>query len=891
MAKNLFIVESPAKAKTIEGFLGKDYVVKSSIGHIRDLISKQMGVDIENNFEPKYEISPEKKAVVAELKKLAKSSETVWLATDEDREGEAIAWHLFEALELTNKNTRRVVYSEITKPAILKAIDNPRKIDQHLVDAQQARRVLDRLVGYELSPILWKKVKPSLSAGRVQSVTVRLIVEREREIMNFTSVSTYKVAAVFETEGKAIIKAELSKKLNTLDEAKAFLEKCKSAAFVISNLETKPAKKSPSAPFTTSTLQQEAGRKFGYSVAQTMSIAQRLYESGKITYMRTDSVNLSDAALDAAQSEIKRIYGDKYHQLRKYKTKSKNAQEAHEAIRPTYMNQHTIDGEVQEMRLYDLIWKRTVSSQMADAELEKTTVTITVSTASELFIAQGEVLKFDGFLKVYMETKESEGDEDENTEAILPPMKINEKLIRQNITATERFSHHPARYTEAGLVKKLEELGIGRPSTYAPTISTVQKRGYVIKEDRVGTPRNYNVLTLKDSTLAEEIKSENTGAEKSKLFPTDIGIVVNDFLITNFKDILDYNFTARVEEEFDEVAEGKLGWTKMLDEFYKPFHKTVVSAESSERASGERILGKDPKSGKVVLVRVGRFGPMAQIGAQDDEEKKFASLRKDQRLENITLEEALTLFKLPRIVGKYENDDIMVAIGRFGPYIKNNGAFISIPREDDPYTITLERCTELLKLPKLPKVLGKHNEQDISVNKGRFGPYIKYGNTFASLSKGEDPFSVTLQRAIELVDAKLIKDAEKNIKLFTENADVKVVNGRYGPCIQIGRKFFKIPKEKQPADLTLEECLDIAGVKSSDEITKAKGGKFGKAKEKKATPVKKAAVKKVTAKSVSSNGTSVTKKAPVKPARPAGGKAAKKTAKKTAKKANAKTKK
>lgn len=845
MAKNLFIVESPAKAKTIEGFLGKDYTVKSSIGHIRDLVKKKIGIDVENNFEPEYEISPEKKNVVAELKRLSKNADTVWLATDEDREGEAIAWHLFEALSLSDKNTKRIVYSEITKSAILKAIDNPRKIDKHLVDAQQARRVLDRLVGYELSPVLWKKVKPSLSAGRVQSVTVRLIVEREREIMNFISVSTYKVSAVFETEGKAIIKAELAKKIPTLEETKAFLEKCNGANYSITNLETKPARKSPSAPFTTSTLQQEAGRKFGYSVAQTMSIAQRLYEAGKITYMRTDSVNLSDTALDAAKNEIKRIYSDKYYQVRKYKNKNKNAQEAHEAIRPTYMNQHTVDGEVQEMRLYDLIWKRTIASQMSDAELEKTTVTISISTTDETFVAQGEVLKFDGFLKVYMETKESDNDEDETTSGILPPMKVNEKLIRQSITATERFSHHPPRYTEASLVKKLEELGIGRPSTYAPTISTVQKRGYVIKEDRIGTLRKFNVLILNDSEIKQELNTENTGAEKSKLFPTDIGMVVTDFLIENFKDILDYNFTAHVEEEFDEVAEGKLSWVKMLDEFYKPFHKTVVLAENSERASGERILGKDPKSGKTILVRVGRFGPMAQIGEQNDEEKpRYASLRKNQRIDNITLEDALTLFKLPRVVGQYEGDDIVVSIGRFGPYIKNNGAFISIPREDDPYTITLERCEEILKLPKLPRVLGKHNDQEVSANKGRFGPYVKYGNTFASMGKAEDPFTITLARAIELIDAKLLKDAEKNIKLFTENADVKVVNGRYGPCIQIGRKFFKIPKEKTPAELTLEECLDIAGVKSSDEITKAKFGKGKVAKTKATTKVDKKAPKK-----------------------------------------------
>ncbi|MCC6691179.1 MAG: type I DNA topoisomerase [Bacteroidia bacterium] len=852
MAKNLFIVESPAKAKTIEKILGKDFVVKSSIGHIRDLVQKKMGIDVENNFEPQYEIPNEKKHVVADLKKFSKNAETVWLATDEDREGEAIAWHLYESLGLTASKTKRIVYSEITKPAILKAIENPRSIDQNLVDAQQARRVLDRLVGYELSPILWKKVKPSLSAGRVQSVSVRLIVEREREIMNFKSTSSYKVSAIFETEGKSIIKAELSKKLSTFEDAKSFLEKCRNAEFVISNLETKPARKSPSAPFTTSTLQQEAGRKFGYSVAQTMSIAQRLYEAGKITYMRTDSVNLSDVALEAARNEIIRIYGDKYHHQRRYKTKSKGAQEAHEAIRPTYLNQHSIDGEVQEMRLYDLIWKRTLASQMADAELEKTIVTIRISTTQENFVAQGEVLKFDGFLKVHMETKENDGEDDEVAEGILPPMKINESLKRKNISATERFTHYPPRYTEASLVKKLEELGIGRPSTYAPTISTIQKRGYVVKEDRVGTPRNYNIITLKENDIKPETATENTGAEKSKLFPSDIGMVVTDFLTTNFKEILDYNFTARVEEEFDEVAEGKMKWTAMLDEFYKPFHKTVINAEGSERASGERILGKDPKTGKTVLVRVGRFGPMAQIGEQNDEEKpRYASLRKDQRIDNITLEDALTLFKLPRVVGKYEGDDITISIGRFGPYIKNNGGFISIPREDDPYTITLERCEQLLKLPKLPKILGKHNDQEISVNKGRFGPYVKYGNTFASLSKNEDPFTVSLQRAIELAEAKLKKDAEKNIKLFPENAEIKVVVGRYGPCIQMGRKFFKIPKGKEPNELTLQECLEIAGVKASKNNSKANTTKSVKQKEtptKKAASPKKTSVKKKSAK-------------------------------------------
>jgi len=586
MSKNLFIVESPAKAKTIEGFLGKDYKVKSSIGHIRDLVEKEMGVDIENDFEPKYEIPADKKAIVAELKKLAREADTVWLATDEDREGEAISWHLFEALGLSARKTKRITYSEITKSAILRAIENPRTIDKNLVDAQQARRVLDRLVGYEISPILWKKVKPSLSAGRVQSVAVRLIVEREREIQHFKSTSSYKVTAVFHTEGKAVLKAELNKKFATREEATAFLEKCRTAGFSVSNLETKPARKSPSAPFTTSTLQQEAGRKFGYSVAQTMRIAQHLYENGLITYMRTDSVNLSGTAIGQATDEIKRLYGEKFVHVRQYKTKSKGAQEAHEAIRPTYMNRHGIDGEPQEMRLYDLIWKRTIASQMADAELEKTIVTIKASTADEVFIATGEVIKFEGFLKVYFETREDESDEDAQ-EGLLPPMKTGEGLTAAEISAVERFTHHPPRYTEASLVKKLEELGIGRPSTYAPTISTIQKRGYVVKEDRTGVQRNFNVITLRGGSVNAEVRTENTGAEKAKLFPTDVGMVVTDFLLANFPDIMDYHFTAKVEEDFDEIAEGKVDWRKLMRDFYKPFHKTVENvAEHSERQSG-----------------------------------------------------------------------------------------------------------------------------------------------------------------------------------------------------------------------------------------------------------------------------------------------------------------
>jgi len=862
MGKNLFIVESPAKAKTIEGFLGKDFIVKSSIGHIRDLVSNKMGIDIDNKFTPEYEITADKRGIVSELKKLAKGADMVWLATDEDREGEAIAWHLSEALELKEEKTKRVVYSEITKNAILKAIDNPRTIDKHLVDAQQARRVLDRLVGYELSPILWKKVKPSLSAGRVQSITVRLIVEREREIVNFVPVSSFKVSAVFLTERKGILKAELQKKLKTMEEAEAFLNKCIAAIFTITGLETKPAKKSPSAPFTTSTLQQEAGRKFGYSVGQTMSIAQKLYESGKITYMRTDSVNLSDAALAEAKQVIEDQYGPEYHQMRKFKTKSKGAQEAHEAIRPTAMAVQQVAGTPQEVRLYDLIRKRAIASQMADAALEKTTITIGVSTAEEAFVSQGEVLKFDGFLKVYMESKDNENEEeDEAAEGILPPVALQEKLLAQKIQAVERFTHHPARYTEASLVKKLEELGIGRPSTYAPTISTVQKRGYVLKEDRAGVVRNYSVLTIQGQSIEIKVEQENTGAEKAKLFPSDIGMVVNDYLQVNFDNIMDYHFTAHVEEEFDEVAEGKLNWTDMLEEFYKPFHAKVINASNSERVSGERILGTDPKTGKTVLVRVGRFGPMAQIGDAEDEDKKFASLRKDQRLENITLEDALTLFKLPRVVGDFEGEPVTVAIGRFGPYLKHKGAFISLSPQDDPYTIDLERVDFLMRQPKLPKVLGQYKDQDLSVNKGRFGPYVKLGDTFASLSKGEDPFEVTYARAVELVDAKIQKDAEKIIKVFEGNNLVKVVNGRYGPCIQAGRKFFKIPKDTEPADLTLEQCLSITGLDKPATKGAAKKGaaKKGAAKKKAA---KKGAAKKKAAKKVATKKGSTEKNVP-----------------------------
>ncbi len=753
MAKNLVIVESPAKAKTIEGFLGKDFEVKSSYGHVRDLSKKGISIDVSKNYEPQYEVMPDKKNIIAELKKLAKGAEKVWLATDEDREGEAISWHLYETLNLKPNNTERIVFHEITKAAILNAIEHPRKIDKHLVDAQQARRILDRLVGFELSPVLWKKIKPSLSAGRVQSVAVRLIVEREREVIDFKSTSAFKISAVFNV-GNSVLKADLPKRFDTEVIAKKFLENCVGAAYKIVNLEIKPSKKTPSAPFTTSTLQQEASRKLGFSVAQTMVVAQHLYESGHITYMRTDSVNLSDTAIEAAKEEITSSYGKEYVQVRKYKTKAKGAQEAHEAIRPTYFNKSNVPGDSSEQRLYDMIWKRTIASQMSDALLEKTTATISISSSPENLIAQGEVLKFDGFLKVYIESTD---DEDEEQSGMLPPLKIGEDLALNIMSAVERFTHHAPRFTEASLVKKLEELGIGRPSTYAPTISTVQKRGYVVKEERIGHQRVFKLLTLKNNQVKSEEKSEITGAEKGKLFPTDIGMVVNDFLVDNFKNVLDFNFTASVEKEFDEIAEGKMQWDKMIDGFYKKFHKNVeVTLETSERASGERLLGTDPVSGKSIFARIARFGPVVQIGeATETEKPRFASLRADQRLESLTLEEALELFKLPRKVGEFESNDLQVSIGRFGPYIKHGSSFYSLKKEDDPYTIEQER-------------------------------------------------------AIELILSKRKADSEKVIKIFSEDQSVQILNGRWGPYIVIGKDNFKIPKEKDPNSLTLKDCLEIA---------------------------------------------------------------------------------
>lgn len=761
MSKNLVIVESPAKAKTIEGFLGKGFTVKSSFGHIRDLPGKNISIDIENEFEPQYVISDDKKKIVAELKKLAKSSDIVWLATDEDREGEAISWHLEEALDLkkNKKETKRIVFSEITKSAITKAIENPRKVNRNLVDAQQARRVLDRLVGYELSPVLWKKVKPSLSAGRVQSVTVRLIVEREREIQNFQITDFFKVVGFFQLNKGASFKAEVSSRFKSYDEAKSFLEKCATSTFSIKDLVKKPASKSPSAPFTTSTLQQEASRKLGFSVAQTMIVAQRLYEAGKITYMRTDSVNLSETALNGAKDYIAKTFGKEYSNVKKYSSKSKGAQEAHEAIRPTNLAIDSLGEATQEARLYELIWKRTLASQMSNAKIERTTATIDVSEATNNFVAKGEILQFDGFLKVYLEGTDDEDEDDKAQEGMLPAMAKGDQVEMKEIISTQRFTQHPARYQEASLVKKLEELGIGRPSTYAPTISTIQKRGYVSKEEREGKERKYQVLTLDKEGVHEKVATEKTGAEKNKLFPTDTGMVVTDFLAEHFKNIMDYSFTADVEKQFDDIAEGQLKWNKMIEKFYNPFHETVEDTlENADRAKGERLLGEDPETGKPVYARIGRYGAMVQIGSVDDEEKpKFASLLKNQSIGTITFEEAMDLFKLPREIGEYEGKKVSAAIGRFGPYLKWNNLFISLKK-----------------------------------------------------AEGDDPFTVEMERAKVLIEAKKEQEANKYIKVFEEDKTIQVLNGRWGPYIKFGKTNVKIPKDVKPEELTLEDCKRIA---------------------------------------------------------------------------------
>ena len=760
MQKNLVIVESPAKAKTIEKFLGKEFKVLSSYGHIRDLKKKEFSLDVKDNFKPNYEIPADKKKLVTELKEEAAKSEMVWLASDEDREGEAIAWHLYEVLNLKPENTKRIVFHEITKQAILKAIEQPRDIDLNLVNAQQARRVLDRIVGFELSPVLWRKVKPALSAGRVQSVAVRLIVEREREIQSFKSEASYRVTALFlvpDADGKQVeMKADLGRRFKTKEEAKQFLSACQTATFTISDITTRPLKKFPAAPFTTSTLQQEAARKLGFTVAQTMMIAQRLYESGKITYMRTDSVNLSSLAINTSKEVITELMGENYVHSRNFATKSKGAQEAHEAIRPTYMSSAKIEGTAQEKRLYDLIWKRTIASQMAEAEVEKTTVTIAISGVQDTFTAVGEVVKFDGFLRVYRESYDEEVEQEDETR-MLPPLSVGQDLISKELTATERFTQHPLRYTEALLVHKLEELGIGRPSTYAPTISTIQQREYVVKGDKAGEERNYTMLTLKEGNITEQVRTEMVGTEKSKLLPTDIGIVVNDFLTQYFPNILDYNFTANVEKQFDEIAEGKESWTTTLKEFYGDFHPSVENtlAVKNETKAGERILGIDPQSGKQVSVKIGRFGPVAQIGKAEDEEKpRFAQLKKEMSIESVSLEEVLDLFKLPRELGEYEGATITIGAGRFGPYIYHNKAYTSLP-------------------------------------------------------KGTDPMSITLEEAIDLIKEKLNAEAQRHIKQFAEEPELEIMNGRFGPYIAYKGSNYKIPKDIVPQDLTLDACHEL----------------------------------------------------------------------------------
>ena len=759
MAKNLVIVESPAKAKTIEGFLGKDYTVKASQGHVRDLNKNTLSINVEKNFEPEYEISDDKMNIVAELRKLTKASDTVWLASDEDREGESISWHLYEVLDLKKKNTKRIVFHEITKSAIQHAIENPRDINMGLVNAQQARRVLDRLVGYELSPLLWKKVKPSLSAGRVQSVAVRLIVEREEEIKNFKQTSAYRVTAQFTffKDGQEYnLLAELPHRFDTEEETQKFLESCLNATYKVDNIEKKPTMRYPAPPFTTSTLQQEAARKLGLSVANTMRIAQQLYESGKITYMRTDSVNLSSLALEMAKKEIAENYGEEYVKTRQYHTKSKGAQEAHEAIRPTYLNQHTIKGTADERRLYELIWKRTIASQMADAQMERTNVNIGVSTNGKQFVATGEAILFDGFLKVYRESYDDAPAED--AVSILPPIEIGTPLEIEKMEAQQRYTRPPFRYNEASLVKKMEELGIGRPSTYAPTISTIQKREYVTKGDIKGVQQEFQIITLKNNKITNKKGKETNGAEKGKLIPTDIGILVNKFLLQYFEDIIDYNFTANVEKEFDEIEEGKREWNAMIRDFYKGFHNQVVSTtENSGKFSGEKLLGIDPASGKNVYVKVGRFGPVAQIGDTESEEKpRFAGLKKDMSIDSVTLEEVLKLFDFPRSLGEFEGKEIIVAVGRFGPYVRHDGKFYSLAKTDNPALLEYERAVDIINEKRekdLNNILRTFDEDpDLRVLDGRYGPYISYKKSNFKLPKGTDLSSLTYQQCMALVE-------------------------------------------------------------------------------------------------------------------------------------------
>lgn len=823
MAKNLVIVESPAKAKTIEGYLGKDFIVKSSFGHIRDLPDKELGIDIEHEFEPTYLISSDKTKVVAELKKLAKDAE-VWLATDDDREGEAISWHLKEALKLGDE-TKRIVFREITKKAITAAIENPRTIDIDLVNAQQARRILDRLVGFQLSPVLWNKIRiggnerKNLSAGRVQSVAVRIVVEREREIDSFKVTSSFKIVAFFLVGKGKVLKAELPKNFETQGEAKAFLDKCVPADFSIKNLEVKPAKKSPAAPFTTSTLQQEASRKLGFSVLQTMTVAQKLYESGKITYMRTDSTNLSQDAIEGAKQQIENAYGSNYIQTRVYKTKSENAQEAHEAIRPTNFAEPTIDGDRNEKRLYELIWKRSIASQMGDAQLERTIATIAISTTKEELVATGEVIKFDGFLKVYLESSD---DEEEEAKGMLPPLSIGQLLALSEMKATERFTKPAARYTEASLVKKLEEMGVGRPSTYAPTISTIIKRTYVEKEDREGFQRDFLEYVLKDGEIELTKAVENYGTEKAKLFPTNLGVIVNDYLVENFDDVINYKFTAKVEGEFDDIANGKVAWKNMIKDFYKEFSPKIAAADSQE--NDKRInaneLGVDPETGKKVFAKIGKFGPYVQLGDSADEDKPtFVSLQKGVLIENVTYEEAIKLLRLPKLpleLGIFEDQAVVINSGRFGPYILHNAKYYNLDKNEDLYKYTFEKAVEFINNSRsgntdsLPRTMEDYKGEAVMIGKGRFGVYIKHGAKYHNLDKNEDPLTVTNARIQEMIEASIQKDANKVICSYPENTAVQVLNGRYGPYIKFGKRNIKIPKGTVPETLTLEDCLKLA---------------------------------------------------------------------------------
>lgn len=836
MAKNLVIVESPAKAKTIEGYLGKDFVVKSSFGHVRDLAKKGTAIDIENDFKPNYEISPDKKQVVSDLKKLVKTVDTVWLATDEDREGEAISWHLYETLGLDKKETKRIAFNEITKTAILKAIETPREINKELVDAQQARRILDRLVGFELSPVLWRKVRPSLSAGRVQSVAVKLIVEKEKEIEKFKSESFYKVNGIFSTE-KGRIRADISRQLKSEDEVHTLLDSCKSADFKIGAVTKKPATKKPVAPFTTSTLQQEASLKLGFSVSRTMSVAQRLYESGHITYMRTDSVNLSDTALKGAKAEIEKAYGSEYSNTTKYTTKDSGAQEAHEAIRPTNFTAHSVNAESDQERLYDLIWKRAISSQMSNAQLERTTIKLTANGVAETFQAKGEVIKFDGFLKVYLESKIDDEDDDSFESGLLPAVNEGDSVDQDEIKATQRFSRPPARYVEAALVKKLESLGIGRPSTYAPTITTIQKRGYVEKPDREGTERKYNQWILSDSEVSKKELSETTGKEKNKLAPTDIGVVVTDFLSEHFGKIMDYNFTAQVEKEFDEIAKGLMQWTKMIKDFYSPFHTTVEDTlENSERATGEREIGIHPESKRRIIARIGKFGPMVQVGDEqvDGEKPQFASLRTGQSINSITLAEALELFEFPKNLGVYEDSEVVVAQGRFGPYVKFNDMFVSIPKGEDIGSVDIERAIVLIKeKQEADAPIAEYEGLPVQKGTGRFGPFIKWNEMFINVNRKYDFDNLTKDDIVELIETKKQKEIDKMIHNW-EDEGISVQKARWGRFnIVKGKLKIELPKTFDVDSLTLDKVKDmIEANKPKKKAAKKKPAKKKTAKKK-----------------------------------------------------------